>query len=148
MSPEAKREADATLPDRVMELFVARTQDWHDAETTKREEAVHRISLRLLGKMRGALCHDPGADNAEDCKRYCEEEARVVLPDDSVLCTMRGDEVRRMVSQHLLKLTQNETGDNGRVKLFVDWTGDWTEGGGFTGVCGGKGLVLTLRRKL
>lgn len=147
-SPEAQREADATLPDRVMELFVARTQDWHDAETTKREEAVHRIALRLLGKMRAALCHDPGTDNAEDRKRYCEEEARVTLPDDSVLCKMRGEEVQQMVHKHLLMLTRSETGDDGRVQLYTDWIGDWTEEGTYTGVCEGRGLMLTLKRKL
>lgn len=147
-SPESQRESDETLPDRVMELFVARTQDWHESETAKREDAVHQILLRLLGKMRAALCHDPGADNAEDRKRYCEEEARVVLPDDSVLCKMEAEKVRRMVHKHLLELTKSETGDDGQVKLFVDWTGDWTQEGNYTGVCESPGLKLTLKRKL
>ena len=149
LSLEAQRESDATLPDRVMELFVARTQDWHDAEMTKREEAIHQISLKLLGEMRGALlCHDPGADDSENRKRYCEEEVRVSLPDDSVLCKIGAQEVQHMVHKHLLKLTRSKTGHDGKVKLFVDWAGDWTKDGGYTSVCGGKGLKLTLRRKL
>lgn len=147
-SPEALREADATLPDRVMKLFVARTQDWHDAETAKRKEAVHEISLRLLGEMRGALCHDPGAANSEDRKQYNEEEARVTLPTDSVLCMMESEVVEKMVHKHLLKLTEDETGDDGRVKLYTDTIGDWTKEGNYTSMCGSKGLMLTLKRKL
>lgn len=147
-SLEQQCENEATLPHQVIGLFVARTQDWHEAEMTKRKKAVRHMSLDLLGEMRGALCRDPGADDAEDRKNYCEEKVRRRIPTDSLLCKMRCEEVEKMVREDLLKLTQSETGKDGRVKLYIDSIGDWTKEGNYMGMCGRPGLMLTLNRKL
>jgi hypothetical protein len=90
ISPESAAAWREQLPQRIVDLFLARTHDFAEAlgtdtDADRFKSAVDQAVERLLGPLRGSLCHDPrdpvafGRTHAEITMNHCPDHPDWVL---------------------------------------------------------------------